>query len=422
MNEQGAAKNDESTNNTSINNNTNGGLFIVDTVLAFIRHGMNVATEDNTIKVANTTFCLAEIKTACNVLWDKCNLGPPPARQTSVNRSQSEALLADIVEMFVKLEGENKTPPLYVDVEGMAMFPKFNVEDVNEVAMVEKLRRMEHKMFSMTNMMNDYVDDIGAIKQNIISVQQNLQTHCDSCKSDVQVTHDMLSDDNVNKQRNSLDNATADHTTVTGQQTQFNNRSADEVDQLANVETITPEPLNQPGTSRQSENGANNVSGARKTGKNSRNNEKSRPQGQKHVKTGANNEASKEQPITMASLVKAISDSQEQWKVQTSKRDTKHRTKDKKDIYGTSNNSFIKAGPEPMREIFISGIDNETHTMDDLKKYLESCDICVNKLFLLSGDRSRASYLVVVPKSHFNKVLNEELWSQGIHVRAFERK
>ena len=41
-----------------------------------------------------------------------------------------------IVETFVKLEGTNQTPTLYVEVMGLAMFPKFNVEKINEAAMV----------------------------------------------------------------------------------------------------------------------------------------------------------------------------------------------------------------------------------------------------------------------------------------------
>ena len=39
-------------------------MFIVNTVLGFIKHGFNVGTETNTIKVAHTTFSLQEIKCA----------------------------------------------------------------------------------------------------------------------------------------------------------------------------------------------------------------------------------------------------------------------------------------------------------------------------------------------------------------------
>ena len=76
------------TQGQGINSNHNGGTYIVNPVLSFVRHGMNVGTETNTIKVANSTFSLGEIKDASVVFWEKCSLGNPPVRQTSVHRTQ----------------------------------------------------------------------------------------------------------------------------------------------------------------------------------------------------------------------------------------------------------------------------------------------------------------------------------------------
>ena len=70
----------------------------MNTVLSFVRHGMNVGTETNTIKVANSTFSLGEIKDTSVVFWEKCNLGNPPVRQTSVHQTHAEAMLTDIVD------------------------------------------------------------------------------------------------------------------------------------------------------------------------------------------------------------------------------------------------------------------------------------------------------------------------------------
>ena len=75
---------------------------------------------DNYNKVANFTFSLSEIKDASVMLWEKCNLGNPPVRQTSVHRTQAEAMLTEIVEMMRQLESEDKMPVLYVDVLGLA--------------------------------------------------------------------------------------------------------------------------------------------------------------------------------------------------------------------------------------------------------------------------------------------------------------
>ena len=42
---------------------------------------------------------------------------------TSVHRSQAEAILIDIVEKFEEFQGETESPIIYVDVEGLALFP-----------------------------------------------------------------------------------------------------------------------------------------------------------------------------------------------------------------------------------------------------------------------------------------------------------
>ena len=205
------------TQGQGINSNHNGGTYIVNTVLSFVRHGMNIGTETNTIKVANSTFSLGEIKEASVVFWEKCNLGNPPVRQTSVHRTQAEAMLTDIVDMMRKLESEDKMPILYVDVLGLAYFPKFNVEEINEVAIVERLRRLENKMCSMSNMVNENCDEIGSIKQHVASTQHDLRTHCDVHK--LRNNHDVRDEGAVScggvvPDSNPTDIRTTDGTTV----------------------------------------------------------------------------------------------------------------------------------------------------------------------------------------------------------------
>ena len=61
-------------------------MFIVNTVLGFMKHGLNVGTETNTIKVAHTTFSLQEIKCARKSIWDWAGLGTPHVRVTFIHR------------------------------------------------------------------------------------------------------------------------------------------------------------------------------------------------------------------------------------------------------------------------------------------------------------------------------------------------
>ena len=73
--------------------------------------------------MAHTTFSLQEIKCARKSLWDWVGLGTPPVRVISVHRSQAETILIDIVKKFEEFQGENESPIIYHDVEGLALFP-----------------------------------------------------------------------------------------------------------------------------------------------------------------------------------------------------------------------------------------------------------------------------------------------------------
>ena len=83
---------------------------------------------------------------------------------------------------------------------------------------------------------------------------------------------------------------------------------------------------------------------------------------------------------------------------------------------------MIKAAPESNCEIFISGIDTVDVTPDNLQNYMESNFINVVTLVRLSGEnKQRASYLLVVSISSYDKVMNDAIWEDGITVRDFTR-
>ena len=250
-------------------------------------------------------------------------------------------------------------PILYVDVLGLAYFPKFNVEEINEVAIVERLRRLENKMFSMSNMVNENCDEIGSIKQHVASTQHDLRTHCD-----------------VHKLRNN--HGVRDEGAVSGGGAVPDSNST-------GIRTTD-------GTTVNDDNG--------------------------NAKSGGGNGVvmpSLGMPVIVRNLEMVVMPNQP-------KSGPRNYHVNSKSISGKSSNSRIKAGPEPNCEVYIAGIDNESHTPHDLRSFLESCDIRVKKLVRLSMEqRSRASYLLVVPVSDEIKVYDDELWPSGINVRPFTR-
>ena len=93
------------------------------------------------------------------------------------------------------------------------------------------------------------------------------------------------------------------------------------------------------------------------------------------------------------------------------------------DVKGRGKNTRIKAAQEPKCEIFISGIDNVEVTPDNKQNYMASNFINVVRLVRLSGEnKKRASYLLVVPISSYDKVTNDAtIWEDGNTVGDFTR-
>ena len=72
-----------------------------------------------------------------------------------------------------------------LNVEGLALFPRFNPEENNEVVIVERLRQFETKIFGISNMVTQNVEDMVGVKghirnnaDSIASLQAQLETHC----------------------------------------------------------------------------------------------------------------------------------------------------------------------------------------------------------------------------------------------------
>jgi hypothetical protein len=99
-----------------------------------------------------------------------------------------------------------------------------------------------------------------------------------------------------------------------------------------------------------------------------------------------------------------------------------HRQKPKAVIGKATNNTSIKAAPEPGRDLFIFRTDKST-TTENLKSYITECGISVRDITILShSDAAFNSFKVTVPVSQVEKTLDPEMWPQGIGIRRFWRK
>ena len=132
-------------------------------------------------KRLNETFSLEEVKSARTTLWELCHEGYLPAmkiRQTTAGRSEQQAIVGDIVEWLQILTELDKRPCLVVNVSGLARIPKFQIEEINETALCEKIVRMETKITSMNAMFLQHIVDADAEMKRI---NDSVEQQCGDC-------------------------------------------------------------------------------------------------------------------------------------------------------------------------------------------------------------------------------------------------
>ena len=79
------------------------------------------------------------------MLWQSSDLGNVPNLRGSNNMTQCDAYLEILIKEMRILISSKKFPKVFADALGLSRIHKFNVEEIIEVAMVERLMLMETK-------------------------------------------------------------------------------------------------------------------------------------------------------------------------------------------------------------------------------------------------------------------------------------
>ena len=82
---------------------------------------------------------------AKNVLWDECgeHLEAKQQRQYSKNRSKKDAIITDILDALYSLDSRRMMPLFLIDTSGIGHIPKHNPEQLDDVALHERVRELE---------------------------------------------------------------------------------------------------------------------------------------------------------------------------------------------------------------------------------------------------------------------------------------
>ncbi len=149
----------------SIQTQTDYSCPVTNTVLAFVKYGIDSSSGTNLHKVTVHTFTPDEINQARNLLYAECGLGKPANKVKSVQRSRASAMVTDIIEKMAELEAT--LPDLFLQPAGLSRLKKFGVEDLSEVTMAEQIRRLQIQMSRVQDDVMDHTDDIVDVRNTL---------------------------------------------------------------------------------------------------------------------------------------------------------------------------------------------------------------------------------------------------------------
>ena len=124
-------------------------------LLSYAQYCISCATADNTPHVLCSHFSSSEISEAKDELWKTMNY-PEMKRTNSSKRSVDEANVVDIMNALYKLDIVDDGPLFYVNSKGIGRLPRFNPENLNVVAMDQRLSEIVDQYHILQGQVDSY--------------------------------------------------------------------------------------------------------------------------------------------------------------------------------------------------------------------------------------------------------------------------
>ena len=118
---------------------------IFNVVLCYTAYGMSCAKIHNVHTMVMSSFSVDTLSEAKYVLWDECgeHLEAKQQRQDSKNRSKKDAIITDMLDALYSLDSRRMMPLFAIDPSGIGQIPKHNPEQLDAVALHERVRKLE---------------------------------------------------------------------------------------------------------------------------------------------------------------------------------------------------------------------------------------------------------------------------------------
>ena len=130
-------------------NNDESKRIVVNTVLSYTVYAKTRCTRNNLVTVLDATFTVDEISEARDELWKVGGtelLGECPGRNDSNNRTKRHILCCDVHDAMMKIDAADTPFPCFVtDPDGIGRLPRYNPEELNVIAMDQRIRALEKR-------------------------------------------------------------------------------------------------------------------------------------------------------------------------------------------------------------------------------------------------------------------------------------
>ena len=276
-----------------------------------------------------------------------------------VNHRKKDTCVAQLVAWIVDLSKADKLPLVVVDVSGIARLPKLSIEDISEVAMCERLRRLEAHISSIDESLAIHTTDISDMKEKSLPV----------------AVRTVPTSDVINSATSNRD--TPDVVVVSGTETII-------VKQPAAVPIIVKDITHHPAVDEPGDPPA--------------------------------------QALMSDVMKNGLQDKENgSWsRVADPRRRKQSAIKQKGVLFGRAKDSIIKSVIRPKSIIYLGDIDPEVKCAD-IKDYLNGADISIENVFCVSPLSAQTkSFKIIVKPADYSKVFNEDLWNEGTRIREWK--
>ena len=336
---------------------------------------------------------LSEIKLSHRNLSDLCD---GILDVTYHNRRVKDTCISDIITWLLELKKIDKVPYFVVDYNGIASLPTFNIEDVTNVALCERLGRLEAHIFMLHQSVAQHTVQLTDMKQHgpasgCYDAQSNraaspkASTQGSSTSKCIILVPSVDVPGNI---RNNLPNVQTD---------MYAPDTSSNIDNVRTVVKSDSHSLEVPQVADLP---------------------RSPPIDNSVVKNKVISDAPCVLPTTSKKTMGDVicQDKEKNWSVVQKKKNVQIGKKMPTVIYGKATTTVITAAFRKNTHIYLVSVDNDVSN-GDIIDYLTGAGIKVLKVVRLSSvNAPNRSFKLSVSPADYEKVFDEELWEQGTRV------